>query len=312
MDAVIEGLRAAGFDPNGDASGCLLVPRAATIDELLRVHPVDHLERLAALSAAGGGRIDPDTVASRYSWDAAVHAAGAGLAAIEALRAGARHSAFLAVRPPGHHATPARSMGFCLINNVAVSAAALTAVGERVLIVDWDAHHGNGTQEIFYDDPDVLYVSLHEWPLYPGTGAIDEVGGPGALGTNLNVPLPAGATGDVYLDAFDRLIAPVAAGFGPDWVLVSAGFDSHRADPLAGLGLSSGDYVDLVGRVLDLAPGPDRTILFLEGGYDLRALRDSVLATTTALAGDPVRPEPATTGGPGDRAVDRARAIWGI
>ncbi len=313
MDAVLSGLRAAGFDPNGDDSGdWLLVPRAATRDELRRVHRADHLDRLAALCAAGGGRLDPDTVAGRHSWDAAVHAAGAGLAAIDALRASEHGSAFLAVRPPGHHATSARSMGFCLINNVAVSAAALVAAGQRVVIVDWDAHHGNGTQEIFYDDPKVLYVSLHQWPLYPGTGSIDEVGGPRCLGTNLNLPLPAGATGDVYLAAFDRLITPVVEGFGPDWVLVSAGFDSHRADPLAGLGLSSGDYVDLVGRVLALAPRPGRTILFLEGGYDLEALRDSVRATATALAGAPVRPEPATAGGPGGSVVDRARAIWGM
>ena len=177
--------------------------------------------------------------------DGALLAAGAGLAAVDALERGEGTAAFCAVRPPGHHAEPDRAMGFCLLNNVAVTAAALRDRGQRVLIVDWDAHHGNGTQDMFWADPDVMYVSLHEWPLYPGTGRLDDVGvGPGA-GTTVNFPLPAGATGDVYLAALDDVVAPLVERFAPDWVLVSAGFDAHRADPLTGLGLPSGDFADL-------------------------------------------------------------------
>jgi acetoin utilization deacetylase AcuC-like enzyme len=196
-------------------------------------------------------------------------------------------------------------MGFCLFNNVAVTAAALAARPARVCVLDYDAHHGNGTQDIFWADPRVLYVSLHEWPLYPGTGRLDETGdGPGA-GTTCNLPLPAGATGDVYLRAFDEVIEPLVAGFGPDWLLVSAGFDAHRADPLTGLALSAGDYADLARRAVQLAPGPGRTIVFLEGGYDLDAVRDSVAATLPVLLGAPSQPaEAPTAGGPGADVVD--------
>ena len=175
-------------------------------------------------------------------------------------------------------------MGFCLLNNVAITAAALREQGRRVLIVDWDAHHGNGTQDMFFADPDVMYVSLHEWPLYPGTGRLDDVGDGRGLGTTVNFPLPAGATGDVYLDALDTVVAPLAERFAPDWVLVSAGFDAHRADPLTGLGLRSGDFADLAARVSEFALA-GRTVAFLEGGYDLDALRDSVAATASALVG---------------------------
>ena len=202
-------------------------------------------------------------------------------------------------------------MGFCLLNNVAITAAALADRGERVLIVDFDAHHGNGTQDIFLADPRVLYVSFHEWPLYPGTGRHDEVGsGPGE-GTTLNVPLPAGATGEHYLAALDRVVAPVVAAFDPHWVLVSAGFDAHRADPLTGLALSAGDYPLITERVLALAP-PGRSVVFLEGGYDLDALRDSVAATLPVLVGERPGPvaEAPTSGGPGGRMVEVVEEFW--
>jgi acetoin utilization deacetylase AcuC-like enzyme len=177
-----------------------------------------------------------------------------------------------------------------------------------VLIVDWDAHHGNGTQDIFYEDPAVMYVSMHEWPLYPGTGRLDDSGRAEGTGTTVNFPLPAGATGDVYLDSIDSVVAPLAEAFAPTWVLVSAGYDAHRADPLTGLGLAAGDYADLTARVMALA-APRRLVVFLEGGYDIAALRDSTAATVSTLIGAPERIEPATSGGPGRTVVHAVRDL---
>ena len=199
--AVMDGVRALGLEDD------VVYPavREASLDELSRVHSSAYLAELEAFCARGGGDIDPDTYARPDSWTAARRAAGAGLVALAELERRGDGIAFVPVRPPGHHATDDRAMGFCLVNNVAVAAASRTAVGERVLIVDWDVHHGNGTQAIFWDDPDVLYVSTHQHPLYPGTGRPDEVGGPGAPGLTLNMPLPPGATGDVVRAAIDRV-----------------------------------------------------------------------------------------------------------
>jgi len=197
-------------------------------------------------------------------------------------------------------------MGFCLLNSVAVAAAALAQRGQRVLVVDWDVHHGNGTESIFWDDPRVLYVSTHQSPLYPGTGAAADVGGPAALGTNINVPLPPGATGDVFAYAFDELVAPVVERFSPQWALVSSGFDAHRADPLAQLALSAGDFAALAVRAASWV-GPGRTVVVLEGGYDLAAVSASTGAVFSALLGGSSRPEAPTSGGPGRQAVDDAR-----
>ncbi len=306
----------AGFDRA--ALGAEVVPlaaRLATRHELERVHPAAHLDRLEQ-ACAEGAHFDADTPASPGSWVAALGAAGAGLAAVDALTEhehgyGAT-GAFLAVRPPGHHARATQAMGFCLLNNVAVVASALRARGERVAIVDIDAHHGNGTQEIFYSDPDVLYVSFHEWPLYPGTGRHDEIGAGAGVGATCNVPLPAGATGDVYHRALDAVVEPLLETFRPDWVLISLGFDAHRDDPLTGLALSAGDYAALSGRLMRSAPA-GRTIAFLEGGYSLAALRDSVALTVPVLAGHE-RPqsesEAPTDGGPGDRVVGVVAELW--
>jgi acetoin utilization deacetylase AcuC-like enzyme len=307
LDAVAAGIMAADVDGVFVPLG----PRDATRAELERVHSAAMLDSVEEVSATGGGHLDADTVASKGSWTAAVRAAGAGLAAVDALERGDGDAAFLGVRPPGHHATGRVPMGFCLLNNVAVTAAALAARGERVCVVDYDAHHGNGTQDIFYANPNVCYVSLHEWPLYPGTGRLHDTGQGAGTGTTCNLPLPAGATGDVYLRAFDEVVTPLVEGFGPAWVLVSAGFDAHRADPLTGLDLSAGDYGDLAGRVAALAPQPGRLVVFLEGGYDLAALRDGVAATLRVLAGEPARPaESPTSGGPGGTVVEAARDLW--
>lgn len=305
LDAVLAGLQ----DLHLDSDVELYEPRAVSTEELLLVHDESVPALVKQLSARGGGFIDADTGVGPRSAMAAELAAGAGLTAIDALRSGDVDVAFCAVRPPGHHATPERSMGFCLYNNVAVSAAALAASGERVVIVDVDAHHGNGTEATFLADPRVLYVSLHQWPLYPGTGRHDDVGVDEAIGTNLNVPLPPGTTGDVYLEAWDEIIAPTLERFGPTWLLVSAGFDADRRDPLTSLGLSAGDFADLGARLRTVV-GPGRQLVHLEGGYDLHALRSGTTALVGALVGTDDRPEHATAGGPGREQVELLARWW--
>jgi len=305
LEAVLMGAK------EGGVADALVVsePRAATRAEMERVHPAAYLDALERFCAGGGGAIDEDTRACRDSWDAASLAAGAGVAAIEALDGGSVDAAFCAVRPPGHHALASRAMGFCLLNNVAIAAAALAARGERVLIVDYDAHHGNGTQDVFYGDDRVLYVSMHEWPLYPGTGAMTDVGRDAGRGYTLNFPFPEGATGDVYLEAIDEVLTTVVSAFGPTWLLISAGFDAHRRDPLTGLALSSGDYAMITARLLEFVP-PGRRLVYLEGGYDLQALADSTGAALAALVGIDHRPEAVTAGGPGRHVVHAVRDLW--
>jgi acetoin utilization deacetylase AcuC-like enzyme len=306
--ARLEAVRA-GVLASGVADEIVSVePVSAPAEAVARVHPGAYVARLEDLDRHGGGQIDPDTAMSEHSLEAARLAAGAGLEAVRRLDAGEGTTALLAVRPPGHHATVARPMGFCLLNNVAVTAAALADRGERVLIVDYDAHHGNGTQDIFYDDPRVLFVSIHEYPQYPGTGSLHETGGPNALGMTINVPVPSGATGDVYRRALDELVAPAVEAWQPTWLLVSAGYDGHRRDPITDLGLASGDYADLASAVLRFVP-PGRSIFFLEGGYDLDALAASVGATIASMAGERHRPEAATAGGPGASVVEAVRRL---
>lgn len=299
--AAVAGIEAAGF---GDAIEWR-EPTAAPTEALLAIHDRAHVDRITAHENDEYVRIDPDTHMSAGSLTAARLAAGAGLDAVAALRAGEADSAFCLVRPPGHHATPTEAMGFCLFNNIAVTAQSLTEAGERVAIIDFDAHHGNGTQDAFFDRDDVLFVSTHEYPQYPGTGALGERGVGAGTGTTLNFPMPSGATGDVYLRAFDEVIEPALESFGADWILISAGFDAHRADPLTNLGLTSADYGALTARIASHAQ-TGRIISFLEGGYDLDALGLSTAACVGALLGESYAPEAQSNGGPGNHIIDAA------
>ncbi|PIE32730.1 MAG: hypothetical protein CSA55_03040 [Ilumatobacter coccineus] len=287
------------------------IPELAPIADLASIHDPAYLTKLEELCLAGGGHLDEDTVASPGSWITARRAAGAVLDAIDALRAGECDLAFAAGRPPGHHAVPAGAMGFCLFNNAAVGAARLSAAGEKVVIVDWDVHHGNGTQDIFYDDPNVLYISTHESPLYPFTGLTQEQGVGDAFGTTMNLPFPAGTAGDTFRAAFDEVIVPTIERFQPDWMLISAGFDAHRSEPLASLDLTSADYADLALRLQPLVP-PQRLVVVLEGGYDMKALTYSTGATLSALLGGSYRPEEISTGTIGRSMVAAAQMVWDL
>lgn len=307
LDAALAGITEADLDDAVEYN----IPRLASVEELERVHSPQHVSRMERVCAAGGGALDGDTFVVPGSYETACRAAGAVLDAVDSLQRGDCDLAFAAGRPPGHHAVVDEPMGFCLFNNVAVAAALLAEQGNRVAIVDWDVHHGNGTQDIFYNDPRVLYVSLHESPLYPGTGRLDETGGPDAERTNLNLPFPRGTRGDVYRRALDEVVMPVVDRFGPDWLFISAGFDGHRQDPLAGLELTSADYADMAVRLQTLVPSR-RTVVVLEGGYDLEALAYSTGATLSSLIGGAYRPEPASTGDVGLPTIVAARQRWDL
>lgn len=270
----------------------------ATAEQLGRVHTASYLEGIFALRGKNAW-LDVDTTAvSPGSIEAAEVAAGTAVAAVEAVVQGAATSAFALVRPPGHHAEPVRARGFCLFNNVAVAAAhAQTALGcQRVLIIDWDAHHGNGTQQIFWADPDVLFFDIHRAaPFYPGSGHVEEIGAGLGEGTTVNVPMPAGAGDVAYAKAFHEILLPVADWFKPDLVLISAGFDPHRSD--LALNLSYGGFAALTGIVQQVADRhcPGRLAFVLEGGYHLESLAHSVRATLEVLAGT-APPEPEECG----------------
>ncbi|MQY67189.1 MAG: histone deacetylase, partial [Dehalococcoidia bacterium] len=210
-------------------------PRPASIDEIALVHQRNYIKEIEEKAAGGGGWLDADTVMSADSYQAALYAAGGVIRAVEAVMGGEVANAFALVRPPGHHATSGQAMGFCLFNNIAIAAeyALKKYKLERILIIDFDVHHGNGTQRTFYDNPRVMYVSTHEYPFYPGTGDINETGSGEGRGTNLNVPLPAGCGDGEYLEVFEQVIAPAARRFNPRLILVSTGYDGHWADPLA-------------------------------------------------------------------------------
>ncbi|MCX6677572.1 MAG: histone deacetylase [Methanothrix sp.] len=230
-----------------------ITPKPATVTQVSAIHGGRYLDQVKAICEHGGGYLDVDTILSKKSYDAALMAAGGALAAVDAVL-GEYDSAFALVRPPGHHAMPNRGMGFCIFNNIAVAAKHAQARGlKKVLIVDWDVHHGNGTNDVFYSDPSVLYFSTHQYPHYPGTGRADEVGEDGAEGFTVNVPLPAG-TGDAgYLMAYREILLPIANEFKPDIVLVSAGQDAHKDDPLGGMRLTSAGFGAVAGVVKEIA-----------------------------------------------------------
>ena len=285
LEAVRRGLRDGGLEK----SLVRLAPRAAVPDELVRVHTAAHVERLAA-SAGRHVRLDPDTAAGPRSHAAALAAAGAVADAVERVLDGSLDRAFCAVRPPGHHATPDRAMGFCLLNNVAIGAAAALARGlKRVAVIDFDVHHGNGTQEAFWRDPRVLFVSSHRSPFYPGTGALDEVGEGEGRGFTVNLPMPAGLGDDEYRRAYREIVEPIGGAFDPELVLVSAGFDIHRADPLGGMGVTGAGFAELMDVCLAVASGAarGRLVAVLEGGYDLDGIAEASAAVVGRMLGRP-------------------------
>ncbi len=280
--AILSHLESTGLD--GRLEHHEPVPAPRSLIEL--AHDPSLVDLLEALDASGGGQIDLDTGMGPGSLDAALRGSQGTVDAVERVLSGAWSSAIVCMRPPGHHATQDRPMGFCLTNHVAIAARwALTTGGvERVAIVDWDAHHGNGTQDIFWEDPAVLYVSLHQFPWYPGTGDAAEQGGGDGFGYTLNVPLPAGAAEDAYERAFNEVIEPAIGDFAPGLVLVSSGYDGHHLDPLCMMRLTSGAFFRFADRSKRWGPGP---VCVLEGGYDLDALAWSFGATVSALVGDP-------------------------
>jgi acetoin utilization deacetylase AcuC-like enzyme len=274
----------------------------ATREQLRRVHSDEHIEAIEELCARGGGMIDLDTVASERSFEAALHAAGGAASAAERLLAGEDSFGFCALRPPGHHAEAARAMGFCLFNNVAVAAAHALAEGgvERVMVVDWDVHHGNGTEAIFAGSDRVLYASIHQWPLYPGTGPAEYFGEGNGEGYTVNLPVPPGAGSDEFLALVQNVVVPIARAFAPGLVAISAGYDAHRDDPLAGCTVETEAYGAMAATMRDLAAELGAPVVVcLEGGYDPGALTASVIATLEALEGN---------GGPRTAPVELAQA----
>ncbi|MBI5106721.1 MAG: histone deacetylase [Solirubrobacterales bacterium] len=264
---------------------------AASRELLQAVHPERHVNGIHELCAAGGGMIDVDTVVSEGSWEAALHAAGGAAAMVDRLLGGdgARIGA-TAHRPPGHHAEVARAMGFCLFNNVAVAARrARDEHGvSRVLVLDWDVHHGNGTQDVFYATDEVLFVSIHQWPLYPGTGAAGETGTGAGLGYTVNLPVPGGTGDDGYLSLVQHVVVPLARAYAPGLVLISAGYDAHADDPLASCRVTDDGFAGMAATMRALADALGVPLgVVLEGGYDLGALARGFAVTLDAVA----RPE---------------------
>ena len=300
------------------AGAVFITPRPATEAELLRVHSKRYLDELAEAGRRGYVDLDPDTALSPGSHEAALLAAGGALQLVDEVAAGRADNGFALVRPPGHHARPGAAMGFCLLNNAAIAAEALLHDHglSRVLVIDWDVHHGNGTQEAFWSRRDVLYFSTHRWPFYPGTGAVDEVGEGHGAGFTVNVPFLEGSTDADFHAAFRDVLLPIATQYAPQAIVVSAGFDAHVRDPLGGMRATEAGFADLCAMTRDLAAklSGGRLVLLLEGGYDLDALAASTRACAEVLCG-------ATAQAPGDgpthaggeairEAIEVQRRFW--
>jgi acetoin utilization deacetylase AcuC-like enzyme len=274
----------------------LVSPRPATVDELALVHHIQYINHIQSIARDGGGYLDSDTVMSPRSFEVALYAAGGGIEAIKSVLEGRVESAFALIRPPGHHATPSRAMGFCLFNNVAIAAKyAFSKYGiERLAIIDFDVHHGNGTQIALYDDLRTLYISSHQSPLYPGTGYVEESGSGIAAGTNINVPMPPGCGDNEFKQVFQQIIAPAVKRFQPQLILVSAGYDSHWSDTISQMQMSVNGFIEIMKIIKGIAGEvcQNRLVLVLEGGYNLFALAASVGATFEVLLNKDITPDP--------------------
>jgi acetoin utilization deacetylase AcuC-like enzyme len=265
----------------------ILPPRAASRADVEHTHGADHVRLVESTSKVNRYALDGDTITCRDSFGVGLLAVGGFLHLLDSIAAKENRNGFALVRPPGHHALRNRAMGFCLFNTMAVGVEYLkrTHGAKKILIMDWDVHHGNGTQDAFYDDPTVLFISTHQFPFYPGSGAINEVGTGAGEGYTINVPLPAGCADAEYLQVFEQVVVPAAEKFAPDWILVSAGFDPHRRDPLGGMGVTEAGFSAMAQKLVMLAErfADARIAFLLEGGYDLTGLRDSVAAVLDAM-----------------------------
>jgi acetoin utilization deacetylase AcuC-like enzyme len=314
MDGVASRWRAGG--------GEVVAPREATHEQLARVHDVQYIQRISELRDRAVA-LDPDTYTSPETYEISLLAAGAAIETVERAMSASHHYTLALIRPPGHHAEHARAMGFCLFNNVAVAAAhARHALGAtRVAIVDYDVHHGNGTQHMFERDASVLYVSMHQYPYYPGTGAVEEIGvGPGE-GFTVNLPMASGGTDGDYQHVFDRVALPILRQFAPDLVLVSAGFDAHERDPLATMRATEAGFAAMTMALRSVADEccDGRLALVTEGGYDLKALEASLDAVVQTLSGPAAGPAWPAAEAPSNRgrvaadaAVKALRPYWKV
>jgi acetoin utilization deacetylase AcuC-like enzyme len=297
----------------------VVAPRAATREQLARIHDAEYVLRVSETSGRAVA-LDPDTYTSPDSYDVALLAAGAAVDGVERVMSGSHRAAFALARPPGHHAERNRAMGFCLFNNVAVGAAHARAQGAgKVAIVDYDVHHGNGTQHIFETDPHVLYVSTHQYPYYPGTGAADEIGRGSGAGFTVNLPIEVGAVDEDYQAAFDEVVVPILLQFEPDLLMISAGFDAHERDPLAGMRLTTEAFGAMTMALRTVAEEccRGRIVAITEGGYDLHALAaslDSAIDAVQGPIGEPRWPRSGIASSRGREAVEACRrahaAFW--
>jgi acetoin utilization deacetylase AcuC-like enzyme len=291
----------------------VLSPEVAR-ETLAAVHPESHIAAIEQLAAAGGGQIDADTLMSPGSFEAALHAAGGAVALVDLLLSGQASCGFSVHRPPGHHAEPTRAMGFCLFNNVAVAARhALDAIGlERVMILDWDVHHGNGTNDIFHAEPRVLFMSIHQWPLYPGTGRGSDVGSGPGVGYTVNCPVAPGSGDEVFGSLVDGVAVDLVRAFTPELLLISAGFDAHAEDPLADCRVTDAGFAAMAGSIRDVCAELEVPVgAVLEGGYALGALARSVAATMQALAAPAQAVRPSAVVTPEARAArERLAQRW--